>query len=113
MSIFCRIIVECLVGCQARSLNGKTGGSSPPTPLIINTMNNISELIIQNLKFHNPDIDYNNFTRKDCKEEVRRLIKQIDIVHMFLIEQCDMLETDMEFAIGDISTLLRLINNNI
>ena len=76
-------------------------------------MSNISELIIQNLKFHNPDIDYNNFTRKDCKEEVRRLIKQIDIVHMFLIEQCDMLETDMEFAIGDISTLLRLINNNI
>ncbi len=76
-------------------------------------MSNISELIIQNLKFHNPDIDYNNFNRKDVKEEVRRLIKQIDIVHMFLIEQCDMLETDMEFAIGDISTLLRLINNNI
>ena len=76
-------------------------------------MSNISELIIQNLKFNNPDIDYNNFNRKDVKEELRRLTKHIDSVHMFLIEQCDMLETDMELALGDISTLLRLINKNI
>tara|TARA_Y100000114_G_scaffold110844_1_gene104520 strand:- start:15029 stop:15259 length:231 start_codon:yes stop_codon:yes gene_type:complete len=52
-------------------------------------------------------------TKKDLKSEMKHLIKQCDIVHMFLIEQCDMLDTDMEFAIGDISTLLRLINKKI
>ena len=89
-------------------------------------MSNNSELIIQNLKeykckklilyiFNNPNIwnKKSDISKKDLKEDVRHLIKQCDIVHDFLIEQCDMLDTDMEYAIGDISTLLRLINNNI
>lgn len=53
------------------------------------------------------------YTKKDLQSEMKHLIKQCDIVHMFLIEQCDMLDTDMEFAIGDISNLLRLINKKI
>jgi hypothetical protein len=53
------------------------------------------------------------YTKKDLKSEMNHVIKQLDIVHMFLIEQCDMLDTDMEIAICDISYLLRLINKKI
>ena len=51
--------------------------------------------------------------QKQLNERLNYLIKQCDTMHMFLIEQCDMCGDEMEYAIGDISNLLRIINKNI
>ena len=61
----------------------------------------------------NISIDSTEFGESNPHERLKHLIKQCDTLHMFLIEQCDMCGDEMEYAIGDISNLLRIINKNI
>ena len=74
-------------------------------------------ITIDSKEFDDMDINLSDnpsiTNQKQLNERLKYLIKQCDTVHMFLIEQCDMCGDELEYAIGDISNLLRVINNNI
>ena len=76
-------------------------------------------ITIDSKEFDDMDINLSDnpmaqhYSQKQLNERLKYLIKQCDTVHMFLIEQCDMCGDELEYAIGDISNLLRIINKNI